>query len=321
MTARGRCDSGLCLSTNRSPATFGRIASSAIPAISPAVRNGCRTWFRGSLAPSCAMPKSPGPPGRIGRNQPLGSSARVPCRWCSPPARRPMQPQPNCSTRQWNAHRATSCRWRSRRGATACAPVTISPRTPRTNAKWCCGWHQGLPAMRPVIRYPLSCCQLLTRWPMISIRPRHTPRRVLAIDGGARRGWGRLGWIHCYRDEAADTIECFQIARVLGPADPLGFLWSIGIAAANFERCRFTDAIHWYRRALAEEPKATWLNRFMAPALLFGGKRDAARQSLCALSFDLPELTIRYVGTGVPHTARFVDQTAEGLRQLGMPLA
>ena len=146
-------------------------------------------------------------------------------------------------------------------------------------------------------------------------------RRALASDGGASWGWGRLGWTHCYRGETANAIECFQIARVLGPTDPLGFMWSIGIAAANFQRHRFADAIQWYRRALADEPKATWLNRFMAPALLFGGNRDAARQSLRTLSSDFPELTIYHVMTGVPHTVRFLDQVAEGLAELGFPRA
>ena len=59
----------------------------------------------------------------------------------------------------------------------------------------------------------------------------------------------------------------------------------------------------------------------MAPALLFGGNRDAARQSLRTLSSDFPELTIYHVMTGVPHTVRFLDQVAEGLAELGFPRA
>ena len=42
------------------------------------------------------------------------------------------------------------------------------------------------------------------------------------------------------------------------------------------------------RRALAEQTKATWLNRFLAPASLLGGNRDAGRQSLRALSCSFP---------------------------------
>ena len=146
-------------------------------------------------------------------------------------------------------------------------------------------------------------------------------RRALAIDGGSSWGWGRLAWVHCYRGETAKAVECCRIARTLGPTDPLGFVWAIGIAAANFEEGRYNEAVQWYRRALAEQPKATWLNRFLAPASLLGGNRDAGRQSLRALSCSFPELTILQVVAGLPHTPRVLDRVAEGLADLGMPRA
>ena len=146
-------------------------------------------------------------------------------------------------------------------------------------------------------------------------------RAALAIDGGSSWGWGRLAWVHCYRGETARAVECSRIARTLGPADPLGFVWAIGIAAANFEDGRYNEAVQWYRRALAEQPKATWLNRFLAPALVLSGNRAAGRQSLHALSCSFPELTIFQVMTGLPHTPRLLDRIADGLADLGMPQA
>jgi AraC-like DNA-binding protein len=146
-------------------------------------------------------------------------------------------------------------------------------------------------------------------------------RRALAIDGGSSWAWGRLAWVHCYRGETAMAIECCRIARALGPTDPLGFVWAIGIAAASFEKGRYDGAVCWYRRALAEQPKATWLNRFLAPASVLGGNRDAGRQSLHDLSCSFPGLTISQVMTGLPHTPGFLDGVAEGLADLGMLLA
>jgi tetratricopeptide (TPR) repeat protein len=142
-----------------------------------------------------------------------------------------------------------------------------------------------------------------------------TPRDAI----GSSWGWGRLAWVHCYRGETAKAVECCRIARTLGPTDRLGFLRAIGIAAANFQEGRYNEAVQWYRRALAEQPKATWLNRFLAPASLLGGDRDAARQSLHALSCSFPELTISQVMTGLPHTRRALDLVAEGLASLSMP--
>ena len=146
-------------------------------------------------------------------------------------------------------------------------------------------------------------------------------RRALAIDGGSSWAWGRLAWVHCYRGETAKAIECCRIARALGPTDPLRFVWAIGIAAANFEEGRYDQAVQWYRRAIAEQPRATWLNRFLAPASVLAGDRDGGRRSLHALSCSFPELTISQIMTGLPHTHRLLDQVAEGLADLGLPLA
>jgi tetratricopeptide (TPR) repeat protein len=85
--------------------------------------------------------------------------------------------------------------------------------------------------------------------------------RALTLDGGSAWAWGRSGWIHAYRGESAEAIERFRIARNLAPSDPLSFLWSVGITAAHFEALRYEEAVRWYRRGLAEQPKAVWINR------------------------------------------------------------
>jgi tetratricopeptide (TPR) repeat protein len=144
-------------------------------------------------------------------------------------------------------------------------------------------------------------------------------RRALSIDGGSAWGWGRLAWVHAYRGDAATAIEYFKIAHVLGPDDPLGFLWSIGIAAANFELGGYDRAVQWYQRALVKQPRAIWINRFLAPASLLADKKDGARQSFAALRQTFPDLTIAEVRTGLPHTSLALDRVCDGLASLGMP--
>jgi tetratricopeptide (TPR) repeat protein len=130
-------------------------------------------------------------------------------------------------------------------------------------------------------------------------------RRALSIDGGSAWAWGRLGWVHAYRDDAVTAIEHFKIAHVLALDDPLSFLWSIGVAAANFELGRYSRAVQWYQRSLVEQPKATWVNRFLAPALLLADKRDWARQSMATLSHAFPNLTVVEVrDPATPHERR-----------------
>lgn len=144
-------------------------------------------------------------------------------------------------------------------------------------------------------------------------------RRALATDGGSAWAWGRLGWVHAYRGEAKETIEHCQIAHALAPADPLGFVWSIGIAAANFELGRYDRAVRSYKRALTDQPKAIWINRFLAPALELAGNKDDAKQSMLDLGRAFPDLTIAQVRKGLPHTSVLLDRVAEGLGNLGMP--
>jgi AraC-like DNA-binding protein len=146
-------------------------------------------------------------------------------------------------------------------------------------------------------------------------------RRALAIDGGSAWAWGRLGWVHAYRGEAAAAIEHCQIARVLAPSDPLNFVWSIGIAAANFESDRYDEAVSWYQRALTEQPRASWINRFLAPTLALGGRKDDARQSFHDLRRVFPDLTIMQVKAGLPHTDSLLDRVAEGLESVGMRMS
>ena len=142
--------------------------------------------------------------------------------------------------------------------------------------------------------------------------------RALALDGGCVWAWNRSGWLNVYRGRAANAIECFQIARGLGPNDPLNFFCSIGIAAAHFEVGRHDEAAQWFARGLAEHPQAVWSNRFRAPALALAGRKEEARQSFAALVSAYPELTIGQVRSALPHTARFYDRASEGLASLGM---
>jgi AraC-like DNA-binding protein/tetratricopeptide (TPR) repeat protein len=146
-------------------------------------------------------------------------------------------------------------------------------------------------------------------------------RRALAVDSGSAWGWGRLAWVHAYLGDTTKAIEYCQIAHVLAPEDPLGFVWSIGIAAANFELGRYDRAILWYQRAIAGQPKATWINRFLAPALLLADKRQDARQSMSTLRNSFPALTVEQVRTGLPHTNALLDRVADALASLGVPLA
>jgi AraC-like DNA-binding protein len=142
--------------------------------------------------------------------------------------------------------------------------------------------------------------------------------RALTLDGGSSWAWGRSGWVHAYRGRSADAIERFQIARNLAPSDPLNFLAAVGIAAAHFECRRYEEAVRWYGRALLEQPKAVWINRFLTAGFALAGRKDEAKRSLRALRSAFPSLTIDQVRAGLPHSVSFLDSVSDGLESVGM---
>jgi AraC-like DNA-binding protein/tetratricopeptide (TPR) repeat protein len=142
--------------------------------------------------------------------------------------------------------------------------------------------------------------------------------RALELDGGSAWAWGRSAWIKAYRGQAQKAIEEFQIARSLAPVDSLNFLWSVGIAAAEFQMAHYDESIRWYDRALAENPASTWTSRFLAPAYVLAGRLDDARRTIASFTTDFPNVTISAVRAGLPWNALYLDRVSEGLEHLGM---
>jgi adenylate cyclase len=144
--------------------------------------------------------------------------------------------------------------------------------------------------------------------------------RALVLDGGSAWAWGRSAWIKAYRGQAREAIEEFQIARSLAPVDPLKFLWSVGVASAEFQMARYDESIRWYNRAMAENPASTWTSRFLAPAYVLAGRIDDGRRTIASFTTGFPDVTISTVRAGLPWNALYLDRVSEGLERLGMRL-
>jgi len=142
--------------------------------------------------------------------------------------------------------------------------------------------------------------------------------RALATDGGSAWAWGRSGFLKAYSGRAAEAIEEFEIARSLAPADQLNFLWSIGVASAAFQIGHYEESISWFRRGLAENPKATWCDRFLAPAYVLAGRMDEGHRTLARFAIAFPGLTIADVRSALPWNTTYLDGVSEGLESAGM---
>ena len=143
-------------------------------------------------------------------------------------------------------------------------------------------------------------------------------KRALALDGSSAWAWGRNAWVLAYLGHAAEAIEQFQIARSLAPADPLNFLWSVGIAAAEFQLARYSHSIRWYERAFAENPASIWTKRFLAPAYVLADRMEEAKHTFSEFEGAFRDLTISDIRSGLPWNASYMDRVSEGLEHLGM---
>jgi adenylate cyclase len=140
--------------------------------------------------------------------------------------------------------------------------------------------------------------------------------RALALDGGCVWAWNRSGLLNTYLGRPAE--ECCQLARTLGPDDPLTFFCSIGIGSGHFQIGSYEEAARWWTRCLAEHPAAVWVNRFRAAAFALASKKEEARQSFAELTRAYPELTIAEVRSALPHPQSYRNRVCEGLASLGM---
>ena len=142
--------------------------------------------------------------------------------------------------------------------------------------------------------------------------------RALAIDGGSGWAWGRGGLVSLYQGNSMDAMERLRIGRALAPGDLMNSYFSAGIATANLHEGCYPDAIRWFTRALAENPKAVWMNHLLASAYALAGRKEDARRSLLKWMRVRPATTVADVRSGLPFPAALLDRIAEGLESAGM---
>lgn len=90
--------------------------------------------------------------------------------------------------------------------------------------------------------------------------------RALILNGRSALAWARSGWISVYNGEEDKAIERLQLARTLGPADPVSSASScFGIGSSHFRAGRYGEAIRWIKRGIAERPDASGCLLFFSP--------------------------------------------------------
>jgi AraC-like DNA-binding protein/tetratricopeptide (TPR) repeat protein len=139
--------------------------------------------------------------------------------------------------------------------------------------------------------------------------------QALSLDGGCAWAWQHRGWSKIFRGHVSDARASFQIANDLAPVDRMHFLTLFGFASVSFEAGRYTEAVRWWKRGMAESPSMLRGHRFMAPALALSGHKDEARASLAAFRLSYPEWAL---GTLKLHSAKYNEREGNGFELIGV---
>ena len=144
--------------------------------------------------------------------------------------------------------------------------------------------------------------------------------RAVTHDPNCSWGWNRLGWLHGYRDRAAESITCFEKALRLSPLDPINFNCHFGIGAAHYIEARHHEAIAWMEKALVSNPDARWIYRQLVPAYADAGDLDAARNGLRLLLQSYPDMTCSKIRVAMLYSEPIMRRICAGLARVGLPL-
>jgi adenylate cyclase len=143
--------------------------------------------------------------------------------------------------------------------------------------------------------------------------------RALALDPNNAWAWSRLGWIENYADQPRKAIGNFERALRLSPVDPMNFNNYAGIGSAHEVVQEYDKAAAFYRRALEEQPNATWIYRNLTSSLSGSGRIDEARQAFAEMMRYYPDLTVSKFRQAMVFSAATLDVMVANLRKMGLP--
>jgi adenylate cyclase len=144
--------------------------------------------------------------------------------------------------------------------------------------------------------------------------------RAVELNPSSAQALTFAGWVRSYLGQAGAAVDDFERAMRLSPLDPTMFRTYAGLAFAYLLQGRFSEAVVWGQRGLAENPSFSPTHRALAAALAHLGRLDEARAVVAKLRDIVPELTIGKFAreSQFKHSGRF-SLVLEGLRQAGLP--
>jgi tetratricopeptide (TPR) repeat protein len=145
--------------------------------------------------------------------------------------------------------------------------------------------------------------------------------RALLLNPNSAHAWMVRGYVCCYQNRPTPAIGAFERAMRLSPLDPLGYLFTHGLALGHLAAGRYEEAMEWADRSLREQPRISSAIRDKVILCALLDRIEEARDWVSRLLEVQPGLTIatykEYAATYFPPEITAVR--VEGLRKAGLP--
>jgi adenylate cyclase len=142
--------------------------------------------------------------------------------------------------------------------------------------------------------------------------------RALTLDPNCAWTWSRLGWIENYSDHPQEALHDFEQALRLSPIDPMNFNNYAGIGSAHHVAQDYEKAVIFYRRALQERPRATWIYRQLTSALAGASRVEEAKAAFEEMMRSYPGLTVSKLKQAMVFSAPTLERMTRHLQSLGL---
>src|SRR5712691_11197356 len=100
------------------------------------------------------------------------------------------------------------------------------------------------------------------------------------------------GYVSYFQNRPGPAIDAFERAMRLSPLDPLGYLFTCGLAFAHVIAGRYEEAMEWADRSLRELPRFRTAVNMKVILCAHLGRIEEAREWLGRLLEIVPGLTI-----------------------------
>lgn len=190
---------------------------------------------------------------------------------------------------------------------------TTSPAVVRTTAMQLAQRAGGLDDRDPLVTLARG---VTAAWALRSHEAEMLVTRALAMDPTSTWAWERRGTIRLSSNPDLAIADFIRALQLRGPSLSRGNCFG-GIAGAHAAAGRLDDALHWQRKAMAENPAGTWMHILDSCYALKAGDWSRVMSGVESMRRAQPEFSVSLIMAAYPPAD---PAWLDALSRAGMPL-